>query len=424
MPPDASYRRATWAGATRLFPRPSFVVGYRAMPSLRTIVSAGLLASSALFCVNRADASDCTNPLVSTCINSDTYWPHAGPMRMQTVGSAETTDEGQVAFGLVTSYLSRPIVLKIASPGPGGSRQNVVDNQVNANFLWAYGVTRRLQLDFALPATVIQDGAGTSPITGGPTLRDTAVRDLRFGLAYSIIPRPRVDLETLANPRANPRATNNASGVYGLVTRFEVSAPTGDRDQFAGERTAVFVPSITGDYRRGRWFGGAELGWRVRPTTEFAGARIGQQFLFALGVGADILPKELLAVSAEAHALYNLPEQHDTAQTLAGLSSHPNGSHIVPAEWTLAARTAPLLAGDIAFSLGGGGAIPLGDAAITAPRFRFTLGIIYAPLGRDSDGDGVPDKQDRCPHDAQSERSYPPRDGCTHENPPEPEAGK
>ncbi len=386
------------------------------MPSSRTIASAGLLASCALLSVNRADASDCTNPLVSTCINSDTYWPHAGPMHMQTVASAETADEGQVAFGLVTTYLSRPIVLKIASPGPGGSQQNVVDNQVNGNFLWAYGVTRRLQLDFALPATVIQDGAGTSPLTGGATLRDTAVRDLRFGLAYSIIPRPRVDLETAAKNREN--------GIYGLTTRFEVSAPTGDRDQFAGERTAVFVPSIAGDYRRGRWFGGTELGWRMRPTTEFAGARIGQQFLLAMGVGADILPRELLAVSVEAHALYNLPEQHDTAQTLTGLSSHPNGSHIIPAEWTLAARTAPLLAGDIAFSFGGGGAIPLGDSAMTAPRFRFILGIVYAPLGRDSDGDGIVDKQDRCPHDPQSERSYPPRDGCTHDNPPDAETGK
>lgn len=397
------------------------------MPSLRTRVSAGLLASCGLLAASRASASDCTNPLVSTCINSDTYWPHAGPMRLQTVGSAETVDEGQVAFGLVTSYLSRPIVLKIASPGPGGSQQNVVDNQVNGNFLWAYGVTRRLQLDFALPATVIQDGAGTSPITGGPTLRDTAVRDLRFGLAYAIIPRPRVDLETLAANNAKSTADGAAakpSGVYSLATRFEVSAPTGDRDQFAGERTAVFVPSIAGDYRRGRWFGGAELGWRLRPTTEFAGARIGQQVLFALGAGADILPKELLAVSAEAHALYNLPEQHDTAQTLTGLSSHPNGSHIVPAEWTIAARTAPLLAGDIAFSLGGGGAIPIGDSAITTPRFRFTLGIVYAPLGRDSDSDGVPDKLDRCPHDPQSERSYPPRDGCTHDTPPDAETGK
>ena len=386
------------------------------MPSLRTNVSAGLITLGVLALTRSAEASDCTNPLVSTCINSDTYWPHAGPMRMQTVGGVETTDEGQVSFGLVTSYLSRPIVLHIASPGPGGSDQNVVDNQVNANFLWAYGVTKRLELDFALPATLIQSGAGTSPITGGASLRDTAVRDLRFGLTYALIPRARIDLQT--------QEEHKDQGVFGLTSRFEVSAPTGDRDQFAGDRTAVFVPSVAGDYRRGRWFGGAEAALRIRPTTEFAGARVGNEIMLAAGAGLDILPKELLSASAEAHAFLNLAEQHDTTQTLTGLASISNGKYIVPAEWTVSARSAPLLAGDVAFSLGGGGALPIGDSAITTPRFRFTLGLVYAPLGRDSDGDGVLDKSDRCPHDAQSPASYPPRDGCTHESPPDAETGK
>ena len=389
------------------------------MPSRRTfgaLVGALAALTFAALGEGAARASDCENPLVSTCINADTFWPHAGPMRFQTVGGVETTDEGQVGFGLVTTYLSRPIVLRIASPGPGGSEQYAVDNQVNGNFLWSYGMTKRLELDFAMPATFGQDGAGTSPITGGGTLRDTAVRDLRFGFAYSIIPRPRVDLET--------QAAHKDEHVFALTTRFEVSAPTGDRDQFAGERSAVFVPSIAGDYRRGRWFGGAEVGLRVRPTTELAGARIGTEAMLALGVGADILKHELLAVMAEAHAFYNFPEQHDTVQTLTGLESHPNGSYIVPAEWTVSARTAPLLAGDLGFSLGGGGALPLSDSAITAPRFRFTLGVVYAPLGRDSDGDGVIDKNDKCPHDAQAAASYPPRDGCTHLTPPDAEAGK
>jgi hypothetical protein len=384
---------------------------------MRELKKLGVFAAAAAVCLSAstARASDCTNPVNSTCINSDTYWPHAGPMRFQGVGGVETVDEGQVAFGLVTTYLYRPIVLQIASPGPGGSEQNVVKNQVNGNFLWAYGLTKRLELDFALPATFVQDGAGTSPITGGSSLRDTAIRDLRFGAAYAIVPRPRVDLET---------ATKHNDNIYGLAGRFEMSAPSGDRDQFAGERTAVFVPSIAGDYRRGRYFGGAELGWRIRPTTEFAGARVGQQIMLGLGAGADVLPKELLAVMAEARAMYNFPEQHNTTQTLTGFVSKPNGTHIFPAEWMVSVRSAPLLAGDLAFSLGGGGGIPTGEQAVTTPNFRFTLGIVYAPLGRDSDGDGVIDKLDKCPHDAQAPSSYPPRDGCTHTTPPEAEVEK
>src|SRR4051794_4290645 len=116
---------------------------------------------------SEAYGRECTNPLINTCINSDTYWPTPGPMRFATVNGTELVGGGQVGFALAAPYQSRPVVLRVASPGPGGSDQFVVDNQVTGNFLFAYGVTDRLELDFALPVTFIQTGAGTSPLTGG-----------------------------------------------------------------------------------------------------------------------------------------------------------------------------------------------------------------------------------------------------------------
>jgi hypothetical protein len=186
----------------------------------------------------RARADDChPTPLTTTCINDDTFWPHAGAQQFNGVGGTDVTGDGRLGFGLVTDYLSRPIVLKIPSPGPSGSNQYVIDDQVNGTFLWSYGVTRRLELDLAVPITFGQGGTGLEPVTAGAAnLQDTAIRDMRFGLTYAILPRP----------------VGAKKGAFGLTGRFEVSAPTGDRTQFAGDRTVVFVPSLAADYRNGR----------------------------------------------------------------------------------------------------------------------------------------------------------------------------
>jgi hypothetical protein len=370
-----------------------------------------------LFFGGEAHGRECDNPLINTCINSDTYWPTPGPMRFATVNGTETVGQGQIGFGLAATYLSRPVVLQIASPGPGGSDQYVVDHQVTGNFLFAYGITDRLQLDFALPVTFIQTGAGTSPLTAGPDLRDTAIRDLRFGFAYALVPRARV------SPDASGELTG-AGHAWALTTRLTVAAPTGDSSDFAGERSAVYAPSIAADYRYKMVFVGVDLGARLRPITEFAGARVGSQMTTALGAGVDIFDRDRLSVMAEARAYLNFAEQHDTRRSDFATTSQPNGKSITPAEWLLAVRTAPILAGDVAFFAGGGGPIPIGDPAITVPRFRFILGAVYAPTARDTDGDGIIDKNDMCPTRAGArggERpGCPAEEGAPPSPPPEP----
>jgi hypothetical protein len=333
----------------------------------------------------RASAgAECAGPL-SPCINDDTLWPHAGPAHFVAVGSTETVASGQLGFALVTSYLSRPIVLQVPSPGSGGSSANVIDNQVNGTFLWSYGVTGRLELDIALPLTFDQGGTGLSPVTGGAGLHDTAERDLRFGFAYALIPHLRIGAPENGHPASLGPAKPDT---WGLTARFEMSAPTGDHDQFAGERSGVYIPSLAADFRSGAWRVGAEGGARIRPTTDLLGARVGTQLIAMLGVAYEVLPRELLTASVEAWALPTLVSQ--------GLGQ---GDPLIPAEWQVAARTAPLRGGDLAFQFGGGSAIPFGgESEITRPRFRFTLGIRWEPLSRDTDGDGVLDTVDKCPN--------------------------
>ncbi|MGD0524655.1 MAG: thrombospondin type 3 repeat-containing protein [Polyangiaceae bacterium] len=333
-----------------------------------------------------ARATDCSG-LFSPCVNDDILWPHAGPSRFVAIGSTDTVAAGQVGFGLVTSYLNRPIVLAIPLGG-AESNQYAINDQVNGTFLWSYGVTNRLELDVAVPLTFGQGGTGLAPITGGYGLKDTAVRDMRFGFAYALLAHPRV------SDAAQPPG-------FGLTARLEVSAPSGDTDQFAGDRTGLFVPSVAGDWRSGRFFVGAEVGARLRPTTEIVGAEIGTQLVTIVGAGYDILPqRELLTATLEAWALPTFAEQDQVTKNASGIyTSVPDGQHIAPAEWQLSARTAPMRGGDVSIQAGGGGGLRLSgdEGSITTPRFRFTLGIRWEPQARDTDGDGVLDAQDRCP---------------------------
>ena len=314
---------------------------------------------------------------------------HAGASSFVGFGGTDIVSPGHVGFGLVTTYLSRPIVFHIPSPGPEGSDQAVIDDQVNGNFLWSIGLTRRLELDLVVPVTFGQGGTGIRPITGSTTpLRDTAMRDVRFGVAYALVPK------ALAAPFG---ARGN---VWALTGRVEFSAPTGDKEQFASERGVVFVPSLAADYRRGRWFAGAEIGARIRPVAELVGARVGTQVSVGVGIGYEILRRDLLSAALEARALPTLTSQRTSTMTDTGLVSTSSDRVLVPSEWTLSARTSPLLGGDLGIQLGGGGAIPFGgDAAVTAPRFRFTLAVRYAPVVKDTDGDGVLDAEDRCPRE-------------------------
>ncbi len=320
-------------------------------------------AASLTLAVRHSAATDCFG-IYSPCVNDDTLWPHAGYARFESVGSTQTIAPQQLGFGLVASYLSRPVVFQFRMPN-ASSDPYAVDNQGDATFLWSYGIARRLELDLALPLTIGQNGAGLSAVTGGGPLKNTAVRDMRFGLMYTIVPH---QVSTLQG------------GQGGVAARFEVSAPTGDRDEFAGEQSGVLSPSVVADFRDGPWLFGAELGLRLRPTTEVAGAQIGSQVFTSLGVGVEILPRDLFTAAVEAWALPTLVGQDTLIFQDDAVVNQPNGKWLVPAEWQLTARTAPTTWGDVSVQLGGGGALPLtGEIPVTTPRFRFTLAIRWAP---------------------------------------------
>jgi OmpA-OmpF porin, OOP family len=385
----------------------------KVLPTIRLAVCAIAVSMGGV-----ARADECRSPILNPCINSDTLWVHPGASAFVAIRGTDTAKAGQVGFGMVMALQSRPVSLRVFSPGPPGTDQSVIDNQLTAHFLWHYGITDRLEMNIALPVTLSQNGAGLSPITAGPGLPSVALRDARFGVGFSLLKRRQ-------NPGGSGRlpGDDDSRGLavgfkrwndgFGLALRFDVSAPSANADAFAGEPGAVLAPAIVSDYRFGRFLVSSEVALRLRKTTEFLGARVGSQAFVGIGAGFDILTHGALSVTAEARMLPGFASQADVTLLGGRYQSQPNGSSAAPAEWTVGLRTGAMLGGDLSFQLGGGGAIPLSqEAAFGNPRFRFTFGIRYAPLGRDSDADGVDDKFDKCPDVPGTRAPDRATDGC------------
>jgi hypothetical protein len=358
---------------------------------------AGLLGAIALLAATQtpASATECVPASgLSTCIDANNLWLRPGGGPFLSVAPSTTVAPGTLSFGLVASYTSRPIELRVASADPSGTSLHAIDNQLDATFLWSLGVTPQFELTVAAPMTLYQDGAGLADVLGtDAALSRSTMRDLRFGFAYAF----------LQPARTGPR------GGTSLIGRLDFGLPTGDTSAFAGTGTLTAVPSLMLGHRHGRWEFGVEVGGRLRPVRELAGARLGSQLMASVGAAFDVVPKhDLLTLGVEAFGLYTFGGTLERGP----FQGQPS-TRVIPAEWLVTASSAPFMAGDLGFVVGGGGPIPLtSESSVTTPRFRIEAGLRYAPQGRDRDGDGVLDKDDRCPDEPEDRDGFEDEDGC------------
>jgi hypothetical protein len=167
----------------------------------------------------------------------------------------------------------------------------------------------------------------------------------------------------------------------GLAARLELSLPTGDESSFAGDRSVVANPSVSGSLRFAPFVAGAELGARIRRTADIAGSRVGPQLHIAMGFGVELLEESKLAFLVEFMALPTLVAQHELSFDSNTGERAITGTRpiLVPAEWQAGFRSADLIDG-VSLLLEGGG--PIGftsESAVTAPRYRLTFAVRYTP---------------------------------------------
>jgi len=306
---------------------------------------------------------------LSTCIEADTFWPHAGPAYFNVVGGTATTSPGAVGFGWVTTYAARPIVLLLPSSQTSGTEIAAVDHLSNATFLFSYGLTDRIEATLAIPTTLYRTGMGISPLTEqtAQEIARGALRDVRAGTAFALLPAP-----------------PPGAGGFSLATRFEFALPTGDESSFSGDRTVVGLPSLAAEFQKAGLVLGGEVGARLRTTSDLMGARVGSQLAFSLAMGGELMSGNKLGVLLEGIVLPTLVAQHELAPVSPeGRNVAGNRRPLIPTEWLASLRTGELLSGNMSVSLGAGGSLGLtGESGITSPSFRAVLAVRYAPRAR------------------------------------------
>lgn len=176
---------------------------------------------------------------------------------------------------------------------------------------------------------------------------------------------------------------------------LRVGLPTG---QFSANYTGEVMPSVSARgvlaWGVGKFRAAAELGFLVRISnseTQFFDDKfkLGNQVLY--GVGASYEVVENLNVNFE----------------LAGRSGFSAAVHDHPVETGLSVSY--YFGKGLTASIGANAGIVAG---VGTPQFRGLAGVKYIPAVKDTDGDGVPDEEDKCPLLKEDKDGFKDDDGC------------
>ena len=224
----------------------------------------------------------------------------------------------------------------------------------------------------------------------GYDLTGTSLGDVRVALGY--------DLSGLLGTRD---AEGNG---LGLALRVQAWLPTGNTLQFHSEDGVRVLPAVVADWRHNRWLVGANVGWLVRK----------QQQVFQV-ITNDALRWGAFAQGPLVGAFDWLATVYGTMQTaeqqdpLNALVYSRNGN-ADPMEALGGVRWHEP-EGGLDVTLAGGAGL---NTAVGSPALRVVLqaGYNLPAAPKDRDGDGILDKDDKCPNEAEDKDGWQDDDGC------------
>ncbi|MDD5222768.1 MAG: carboxypeptidase regulatory-like domain-containing protein [bacterium] len=256
--------------------------------------------------------------------------------------------------------------------GWNGKRSlGVVDNLFYNDLTAGFGLTPSLDAGLSVPYGIVYDYLQT-----GTDARKTVggVGDVRLGLRDTLFDRKDVPIRLALAASAN-FPSGYQSGYLGSGT-------------FEGDLRAI------SEARAGTYRFIVNLGYLVRGPERMVNVKLDDQIFWGIGSRSSYYDNRL-GVEAEIFGS-------------TGAAQPFRDKVLNPIEGDLGVRVAITRGWSV--KLGGGGGLTHG---IGSPQFRILAGVQYAYPGlRDRDGDGIPDKFDKCPNDPEDIDGFQDNDGC------------
>lgn len=294
--------------------------------------------------------------------------PVTGQWGLVTTEQTRTMDEWQWMLGFMYDYQRQPLTLR----SYGRRVDDIVSDEQTAHLMFAIGLPKRLEVGIELPIITRIDGSGGRMlnIPGVGHLAHQGFGDIRL------------------TPKWEAFRKRTPNGLqFGLGFSAPISFPTGKFSNFWGERSPSVMPKVLFDVEWQKLTVTGDLGYVFRNRAEFDGLVVGDEIAWGVGAKFRLLEAEhgkskvdKLAIIGEVYGRTNgnKPFKVLAENPMVGL---------LAARLFLPKQNLFLTAGATRGIQGGYG----------APVIQPFLSIGWSPAEKDSDGDGIPDRLDKCP---------------------------
>ena len=300
--------------------------------------------------------------------------------------SAETLGHLQVGVGVWANYANDPVVLVdsngdrvgVLPNGDGGP----VESRAVANAHLGMGLTNFFSLSADLPVILYQQGYridGLSQLDTPAPIASNGLGDLRV------------------TPKIAP--VSREEFPIGVALIVPVSTPTGTDAGFMSEDAFTVNPTLAVEFsdasvwrRAYKWRAAINVGYVVRPADRARDVQTGSAITYRAALGYRVADPAEVVVDVFGQT-WGAQKNQAPLETLVG-------AKFLVGPWLTA-------------NVGGGvGLVP----GLGTPDYRAFIGLSAAPSfdpnARDTDKDGVPDGEDRCPKHAEDMDGFRDTDGC------------